>query len=243
MRRSEAQLPELFREMVFPVRCPMCEEILPPGRWTVCPDCRRKLDPAQGQVCLACGRVLENDHTPFCRDCAGGGHAFAANRSLYYYNRTVKQALYRFKYSNKRRYAKCFAAEADRLWGGWLRMHHPECIIPIPMYDKKVRLRGYNQAEVFAEALSERLCVPYNTNILLRIHETPALKKLNPEKRRQNLKNAFHIEKSALQWNTVLLVDDIYTTGATLDAAAACLLKAGVREVYCLTIAIGKAIS
>ena len=240
--------------ILFPERCPVCEEVLAPGKKEVCPKCRKLLHPAKGDICIVCGAPMleprgafsyrKVPETGLCRDCERrqGKHAFIANRSLYYYGEALRAPLYRFKYSNKQNYGRIFAAEAARQWGPFWKKLGVECVLHLPMTEKKKKLRGYDQAQVLAEALAKECGLPYCPNALVRKRDTAAMKKLNPEKRRQNLKNAFHITKSALQWNTVLLVDDIYTTGATMDVAAKCLTRAGVREVYGFTIAVGQAV-
>ena len=107
------------------------------------------------------------------------------------------------------------------------------------MYRNKQRVRGYNQAEVFARALSMELGIPLASNMVKRVRDTVPLKTLNPEERKNNLKNAFQTSKKIVQLEKVLLIDDIYTTGSTADAAADALHRSGVKDVYLLCICIG----
>ena len=114
-----------------------------------------------------------------------------------------------------------------------------DAMIPIPVHKKKLQKRGYNQAEVLAAALSDRLSIPVETELLVRAVNTEPQKRLDPEHREQNLKKAFQCTKKSVSYKKVLLVDDIYTTGATIEACTKCLQAAGIPEVYYTSVAIG----
>jgi len=146
--------------------------------------------------------------------------------------------MYRFKYSNRRRYAEFFADEAIRRWGRYLMNADFDAIIPIPMNEKKIKKRGYNQAEVFASELSKRLGIPLCT-ALSRSKSTVAMKRLDPAERRLNLINAFKYMETGVKLEKVLVVDDIYTTGATLDSASDTLMDNGVKRIFAFCISIG----
>ena len=161
-------------------------------------------------------------------------------KAVFLYKGSIKISLYRFKYSNKREYAKFFAKEAVRLYGMWIRQNGIELIVPIPMHKKKQRKRGYNQAESFARELSILTRIPIDTHLLERIKDTIPQKNLNKQERKNNLKNAFQTTKSIVQYTQrILIVDDIYTTGSTMQAVTACLKEAGAEKIFILSIAIG----
>lgn len=147
--------------------------------------------------------------------------------------------MYRFKYSNRREYAVFYAKEAARLYGDWIKKNHIEVIVPIPMYQGKKRRRGYNQAEVFARALGAELKLPVNDRIVRRVRDTRPQKELNDRERRYNLKNAFQFTPDIVKYNQILLVDDIYTTGSTIDTVADILLSGGAKTIYYICISIG----
>ena len=112
----------------------------------------------------------------------------------------------------------------------------------IPLHASRKRQRGFNQSEVIARGLAELTGIPCRTDVLFRIRKTVPQKRLDPIGRTANLKGAFGVSK---RWNAcenVLLIDDIYTTGATVEKAAKMLKKAGCRNVYFLTISIGQGI-
>jgi ComF family protein len=115
-----------------------------------------------------------------------------------------------------------------------------EAIIPVPMYDKKKKHRGYNQAEVYAKKLARELRIEYRDDIIVRARPTLPMKKLDARGRRINLKKAFNIVRNDVKFNCILIIDDIYTTGSTIDEIAHEFQMAGVENVYSLTLAIGQ---
>lgn len=113
-------------------------------------------------------------------------------------------------------------------------------IIPVPLSKKRRRIRGYNQAELLARELGEKMSISVDTKHLIRVKDTVPQKKMDARGRRMNLRNAFAWRGKERIRGNVLLVDDIYTTGNTIDSAAKVLKCAGARKVYFLTISIGQ---
>lgn len=149
-------------------------------------------------------------------------------------------SVYRFKYKNKRVYAEFYAAEWERLYGKILRDWAIDVIVPVPLHPHRKRLRGYNQAEALAKALGRRMGIPVESHALRRIHNTRPQKKLNDKERRRNLREAFVLKKSWEEPKRILVVDDIYTTGSTIDSVAQILSRNGKNKVWFLTISIGQ---
>jgi len=156
-------------------------------------------------------------------------------KALYLYRGAIKQTMYRFKYSNRREYARVFARQAMQMFD----FKKIDVIVPVPMYPKKKRLRGYNQAESFAAELSYLTGIPMDKELIVRVKDTKPQKMLNDVERKNNLKNAFQKGKSIVQYSHILVVDDIYTTGSTAQAVAKELIKQGVSQVYFMSICIG----
>ena len=113
-------------------------------------------------------------------------------------------------------------------------------IMPVPLHPSRKRMRGYNQAEILAAELSIRTGIPLRNNALFRIKKTVPQKELDDEGRRRNLMGAFGVSTDWIPCRNVLLIDDIYTTGSTVERCAKMLKKAGVQNVYFLTISIGQ---
>lgn len=225
--------------LLFPRRCPICDEIAPVGE-EICLECRKKVKYTGNQTCMRCGKPVESKRVEYCYDCSKKQHNFQQGKSIFVYAGGMKESMYRFKYQNKREYADFYAAEAVRLYGKWLQERQIDVIVPIPMYAAKKRLRGYNQAEVFAEALGRESGVPVRKNLAERTRNTIPQKKLNDIDRKKNLKGAFKISQDIVKYKKVLLVDDIYTTGSTIDAVASELKAAGIDKIYFLCISIGQ---
>lgn len=225
--------------IVFPRRCPFCDRVVEVGQ-SICPECAGSVHMIDGAVCSKCGQPLEDGRREYCYDCARKIHAYHTGKALYVYQGKVKESLYRFKYANRREYAIFYGEQAALKYGGWIKRCGVEAIVPIPLHKIRKRQRGYNQAELFAKELSRITGVPVRANLIVRSVNTRPQKELDDVNRKKNLKKAFTIPENIVQLKKILLVDDIYTTGSTVDAAAAMLKQAGVGEVYILCISIGR---
>ena len=223
----------------FPRCCPVCDEVIPYG-WQICKDCERKISFIEEPVCKKCGKQLGNERQEYCGDCIRKKHCFLQGKAIFSYRKEMKRSIYRFKYANKREYADYFAKVAVWKYGDWIRRREIEAIVPIPMFRRKKRHRGYNQAEIFAKALSRELDMPVESRLVYRVKNTVPQKELNNRQRKDNLKGAFQVRTNIVKYRKILLVDDIYTTGATMDAVGEVLKTAGIEEIYFLCICIGE---
>lgn len=190
--------------------------------------------------CLRCGKPVRYDETEYCNDCKHTDFSYDQGRSLYLHKDPVSKAIYDFKFHNKRIYGEYFAKEMADEYRPLIKRWNIKEIIPVPLHPKKRRVRGYNQAEVLAKELGKQLHIPVNTDCIYRIENTPPQKTLNNKERRKNLRRAFAIDREWKPSGNVLLVDDIYTTGSTIDAMARLLKRKGTPNVYFLTISIGQ---
>lgn len=120
-----------------------------------------------------------------------------------------------------------------------------QAIVPVPMYKKKERRRGYNQASLLAGEVSKRMGVPFYPDILIRIKDTPPMSKLNRMMRKENVKDVFIVSNwvQNIYDKEILLIDDVITTGSTAEACSVALKKAGARQVYVLAFSGGKVIN
>ncbi|MCR5269344.1 MAG: ComF family protein [Lachnospiraceae bacterium] len=227
-------------DLLFPPRCIVCDRPLERSESGVCRSCEKGIHEIRAPYCMKCGKELRSDGETFCEDCLRREHKYDSGRSLFLYNEPMKKSLYRFKYHGRKEYAAYYGRIlADHL-GEWIISIAPDALIPVPLHDKRLKKRGYNQAELIARALAKRLRVPVIPDLLIRILATEKQKNLNETERENNLKKAFKTTENDVKLDTVLLIDDIYTTGATVDSAAACLKNAGVRKVHVLTLCIGR---
>lgn len=225
-------------DIIYPPRCPICNRVTVTN--TACDDCRYKLKYVGQNRCLKCGKELNSQDAEYCEDCKRIKHAYDYGVAVFSYDESIKASIYRFKYKNYKVYAEFYAAEICRIYENIIRNWEIEIIIPVPMYRRKQQIRGFNQSEIIAERLSYLLNIPMDSNFLSRKKNTTPQKDLTDQDRVINIKNAFQIEQNSVKYNKVLLVDDIYTTGTTIDECAKLLKQNGAKSVYFVTVCIGR---
>lgn len=244
------RLGENVEELLFPRRCFICEEVLFPWErdFGLHEKCKAEVFPVVGEVCAHCGAPIKY-HREFCRDCSHQKSYFEQGKAVYQYKGKIKKAMYRFKYTNRREYARAFAKRAVEQYGDWIAAKQIDFIVPVPMHRAKVRRRGYNQAIVFAREIAGEYEKVYGKKLFVvtkeanRDKRTVPMKTLSKEERYNNLKNAFQISQSVVKYGKIaLVVDDIYTTGATADALAFALQQRKIQKVYFLSVCIGKSV-
>lgn len=228
---------EAALRLLYPNTCPLCGRVT--GR-EVCPDCAREVRPLREPLCKKCGKPIGSDQEEFCRDCSRTRHYFDEGRALWLHRKQAARSIYQFKFHNRRIYAGFYASEMARIYEGYIRKRDISLIVPIPLGRKKRRSRGFNQAEILAEKLSGKVQIPLDADHLVRWRDTKPQKSLDPTARRENVRGIFRWTGRSLSGQKVLLIDDIYTTGSTLDSASRTLKKAGAEKVYFLTISIGQ---
>ena len=228
---------ERLVNILYPPTCPFCEkQLLETG---LCFHCVRKLPFIQGSRCLKCSKPVYTQEIEYCMDCAKTKHSYEEGRALLLYNEIVQKSIAGYKYKNKREfaisYSRLMIQEMGEIWKKW------ECdaVIPVPVHRQKKQKRGFNQAELLAKTIGQYLCVPCETKLLQRCINTLPQKEFSPSKRRKNLESAFKITQNSVKYKKVLLIDDIYTTGSTVDACADVLRQAGAEKVYFSSISIG----
>lgn len=224
---------------LWPEVCPFCGRASSRG---ICDACKRKLAALKIREprCMRCGKPVLDAEQEYCYDCRHMRHYYDRGYSLWLHKEPVSTSIYQFKYHNQRRYGICYAEEIIRCYGPRIKRWAPGLLLPIPLHKKRRRKRGYNQAAVVCREIGRRLGIPVDEKNLVRSLYTEPQKILSHQERRENLKHAFTVKNSFRPVPTVLLVDDIYTTGSTIDAAAAVLKRKGVEKVYFLTISIGQ---
>lgn len=228
-------------DLIYPRRCPVCQNIViseEMNGW-ICTACKKELPYVQEPSCMKCGKEIDKEEREFCGDCKRIAKYYKKGYPVFNYRDPIKAGITALKYRNRREYAEFYSQAI------WERYSEEFCsigidgILPVPMYPKKQRKRGYNQAELLANRLGEYLDIPVYSDVLVRITDTTPQKELNDRERINNLKKAFHIQRNDVKLEKILLVDDIYTTGATIEACTDVLLKTGVKEVYYTSICIG----
>lgn len=225
-------------DLVFPPRCPACDKPVPPTE-LICPECREKFVEVKAPLCLKCGKQIRDEREEYCRGCRLVMHEFERGRGLFTY-RSMAESMYRFKYAGRREYARFYGEQIVRRLGRTIRGWKPDALIPVPVHSSRKRERGYNQAEVLAEEIGKKMDIPVERRLLKRVKKTMPQKLLDDKGRQNNLKRAFKIGRNDVKLKVIVMIDDIYTTGSTIDACAAVLKSVGVEKVYYITAAIGK---
>lgn len=238
-------------DILFPVRCPFCDEIVAgngkedakaerTADRLVCQSCLKMLRFVQDPFCMKCGKALADSAKEYCEDCMERTHFFEQGRSLLVYDDIVRYSIYRFKYGGRREYARAYAALTAPRMEAFVRSVSPDLVIPVPLHRKRAARRGYNQAQLYARHLSRLFGIPCGEHVVKRIKNTRPQKQLDCVSRQNNLKKAFKIIGNDVKLKTILLIDDIYTTGSTMDALSQELLSAGAARVCFITIAGGR---
>lgn len=238
-------------DVVLPPRCMACGALVSaPGLF--CPDCWASLGFLDGPACVQCGLPFESpadghaeghnntaDGGLKCGACLADPPAFARARAVWRYDGAARATIVAFKHGDRPEQARHLAPALARAVAGLLDVADL-VVVPVPLHRGRIWRRGYNQAALLARALARLVRRPVVLDALLRVRATPPQQGLDRAARRANVRRAFAVNPSRtvhVRGRTVLLVDDVMTTGATLDACATALLKAGAREVRVATLA------
>lgn len=228
--------------LVYPAECPMCGNILKENEKEICDICKCKIPYIGRPNCLRCGKEIEDDAAEYCFDCSNHEHSYIRGFPALNYDDAISKSMMEFKYKNKRKYAKFFATEIIRNNGSQILGLDIDALVPIPIHKLKYRKRGYNQAEILANELAGRLDIPVDNDLLVRRINTLSQKNLNNIEREKNLIKAFSCTEKVVEYKSVMLVDDIYTTGATINACAKILKTKGIFDIYYTSVCIGKGV-
>lgn len=161
---------EKVLEVLFPFRCPLCDEPVPWGEKGFCRECREKLHPIGAGRCRRCGKRVTGGEE-LCADCRGREHFFTECRSLYEYAE-IAPAVYRFKYAGRRQYAAAFAEEMFAELGETVKGWGADGLVPVPLHPKRYKTRGYNQAELLAKEFGKRVGLPVYPKLVQRCKNT-----------------------------------------------------------------------
>jgi ComF family protein len=231
--------------MLYPVRCPVCGDIVTPKGSKICNPCEKKLQLIGEPRCKKCSKPIEEDQREYCNDCERKDYHFEHGYSLWVYDSAMKKSISNFKYSYKKEYAKYYIEKIVQSYGNDILKLAPDVLVPVPIHKSKYRERGYNQAEILAYGIAKELNIPVLPHLLIRNKRTIPQKQLSDKERLKNLQEAFAFNEVAIssyskELKRVLLVDDIYTTGSTIEACTNVLVRNGIESIYFITVCIGK---
>lgn len=224
-------------DLLFPPLCLVCSSPPQPhSSLLFCAECENKVELLKSPLCICCGRMFPKstggDH--LCGKCLAGKWYFEMARGLVLYEKPISEVIHRFKYQGQTVSLKTFRNIFLEISAS--EFHNPDLIIPVPLHPKKLRQRGFNQSVILARALFDNKLVDHS--ILERVRNTAPQTGLNGKERRRNLKNAFQItDKKSVNNKKIVLVDDVFTTGTTVNECARILKRAGAKKVMVLTLA------
>ena len=223
---------------MFPRTCPNCNKVIE-NKKIFCNHCFKNISFISKNICQWCGTPLVSRHTNeklLCTKCMNKRPTYDMARAAFIYEVFSRDAILKFKYADKMGFANAFIP--FMVQAGAPLLEKSDLIVAVPMHWKRKLSRKYNQAEILAKILSDKTKIPYHTNILFRSKYTPKQENKSFKERNANVKNAFKIKnKKKIKGKRILLVDDVFTTGATVSNCAKTLKKAGAKAVYVLTIA------
>lgn len=224
--------------ILFPkaIKCCICGR---PAREALCSGCLGALEYIEGRVCLKCGKDLDDHYEHnLCPDCIGQDKHFDLAFSCFRYRNMGKDIIHRLKYEGQKDAAAVLARlMQEKISDEGIRV---EAVVPVPIHSSKKAARGFNQAQLIAEEIAAAEDVPL-WDCLIRTKKTEEQFHLDKLHRTLNVHNAFCINLvyNSKKYKTVLLVDDIYTTGSTVDECSKVLKQHGVEKVYVVTAATG----
>ncbi len=241
-----AKVREAIVDILFPRRCPLCQEVVVPKDRKACYTCVSKLTPIEEPSCKKCSKAIVEQEQEYCYDCVRQKHHYERGFAIYVYEGKIKKSLLDFKFQGKQEYADFYIEQLIRHTGDKLHKLSLDLILPVPLHPRKQRVRGFNQAELLAQGIADFLKIPVYTKILCRTKYTRPQKSLDDKERLHNLEKAFEVDLESIPYpdglmgKKILLVDDIYTTGSTIEACTRTLLRVGCAKVFFITVCIGK---
>lgn len=228
---------EKLKKILFPndLKCDICGKEIPSGnKKVICDKCEKKL-PYIFHSCIKCGEKIDGEYN-VCFSCKQNFREFDRNYSVFEYNGLAKEMVWDLKYENKRYLAKTMASFlADKIVLENIKFDILTCV---PTSKGNLKKRGYNQAQLIASELAKLLGVSANFSILYRVKENSSQVELSAVERAKNIENSFVVgSRKGIRGKTILVVDDVLTTGATMSECAKMLKSAGAGKVIGITFA------
>ena len=235
------RLREGVLHVLFPRTCYSCQRDLPFGSaGPFCAACAAAVQQVGARYCLSCGKPLPDGgaHCYHCRGSKARGRKCTLIRSALVFGPQVRAVVHAFKYADQTYLADFLAEYMAQSWALYPELAQAQLLLPVPLHPRKQKARGYNQSGLLARQLGEKCHLPVDSRSLVRVRNTPSQTGFGREGRLKNMSGAFAcICPAAIRGKTVLLIDDVATTGATLEGCAEALKAAGAKKVMAYTLA------
>lgn len=198
----------------------------------LCDECLSTLDKLEGNICKRCSNPIVTGD--YCESCKGKDFYCSRILSSFVYDGYIKQAVHGLKFSGRKYLAEFMGTYmAKTFLASDIKC---DVVMPVPLCEERFKKRKYNQAELIATKFCKITNLPIDTSSLARAKNTPPQAKLTFKERRNNILDAFKVvDKSKVKNKTILIIDDVYTTGATINESAKALIKAGAKKVFAIT--------
>ena len=225
-----------FLNILFPEKCPVCGNQSDSHRIApICSQCWQSIIPYEGPGCRKCGKPLVSDTSITCAECITDEPAFESAASFGLYEGALKKAINLLKYYGLKRLSK-------PLSGLLLQTGIPpaDTVIPVPLHWKRLSRREFNQSALIANTVAKEAGITLALDALIKTRDTEPQVGLSYKGRIKNIARAFEVKnKDTIQGKNILLIDDVFTTGATVRECSKTLKKAGAGRVHVLTLAHG----
>ncbi len=228
-------------DFLLPRLCCGCGERILDEAWLVCRPCLDSIPPLLLPICARCGcpdaKIKEEGR---CANCPPGTAYFIKAQGVARFSGIAQVLVHRLKYQRRIEYAPLLSREMARIYREAVNDGAPiaDIVLPVPLHSTRLRDRGFNQSALIARPFGESLTIPVSEKALVRTRPTSSQTSLKKSQRRKNVAGAFACKDSAaVAGKKVLLIDDVYTTGSTLNECARTLREAGAESVECLAYA------
>lgn len=231
---------------IFPLDCKICEKTIRESKgYSICEDCFKTIELIERPYCAKCGKPLiptdffKQNREILCLDCKRKKYSFEFSRSTGIYDKVLKKCIHLFKYYGEKKLAKPLGRlMVDSLVKNDEFKRKIDLIIPVPLHRNDLKKRGFNQSVLLGKVTGDYLSIPVRENVLVKKKLTPFQINLSKKERKINILGAFSVEKpEEIKGQNILILDDVFTTGATVEECTKELMKARAKNIFVLTLA------
>lgn len=230
---------------LFPDYCVACDSTL---KWSedrgICCNCRKKVVTLEKPLCRFCSKEIPGETSDLiCSDCRGRKVYYDEVRSVFHYSDVIRDLIHSFKFNERRNIASELADFTIKKYSRYIEK--TDFIIPVPLHNKREYERGYNQAYLYSRSITKRIKKKITNNIVKRIKNTHSQSQLDERDRIKNIRDAFKVTRKGLKFikknldKCFLVIDDVFTTGSTINELCRILKNAGIKKILVLTAARG----
>ncbi len=231
---------------VFPLDCKICKKPIRESKgYSICEDCFKTIELIEQPYCIKCGKPLiptdffKQNREIFCLDCKIKKYSFEFSRSTAIYDKALKKCIHLFKYYGEKKLAKPLGKlMVDYLLKNGEFENKLDLIIPVPLHKNDLKKRGFNQSVLLGKVIGDYFSIPVKESVLVKKKLTSFQINLSKKEREKNILGAFSVEKpEEIKGKNILILDDVLTTGSTVEECAKELMKARAKNIFVLTLA------